>query len=72
MIKLVEWFTSLSRGPEVGHGEAADGRSLQSGEVSSSVQQEYVGPNPRVPPADDQNVNPGQSFPGKFAGERRK
>ena len=58
--------------PEVGPGEAADGRSPQSGEVSSRVQHESGGPAPRAPPADDQNVNPGQSFPGKFAGERRK
>ena len=70
MIKLVEWFTSLSRGPEVGHGEAADGRSLQSGEVSSSVQQEYVGPNPLESPADDQNLNPGKSFLGQHGGKR--
>ena len=57
---------------EVGPGEAADGRSLQNGEVSASVQQESRGPDPRAPPAEDQNVNPGESFLGKFAGKRRK
>ena len=31
-----------------------------------------MGPAPTAPPADDQNVNPGQSFPCKLAGERRK
>ena len=30
------------------------------------------GPEPRAPPADDEIVNPGQSFLGKFAGKRRK
>ena len=57
---------------EVGPGEAADGRSPQSGEVSARVQQESGGPKARVSAADDQNVNPGQSFVGQFAGRCRK
>ena len=60
------------RYPEVDHGEAADKESLQNGEVSARVQQGYKDPDPTAPPADDQNVNPGQSFLGKFAGKRRK
>ena len=36
------------------------------------AQQELDGPEPTAPLADDQNVNPGQSFLGKFAGKRRK
>ena len=31
-----------------------------------------MGPSPRVCLADEQNVNPGQSFLGKFAGKRQK
>ena len=30
------------------------------------------GPAPGIPRADDQNVNPGQSVPGKYAGRRQK
>jgi hypothetical protein len=60
------------RGPEVGPGEAADGRSPQSGEVSARVQQESGGPEPGASLAEDPTVNPGQSFSCKFAGERRK
>ena len=58
--------------PEVGHGDAADGRSLQSWEVSWRVQQESGDPVPGAPPAEDPTVNPGQSFLCKFAGESRK
>ena len=58
--------------PEVGPGEAADGRSLQNGEVSARVQQESGGPDPRASLAEDPTVNPGQSFLGQFAGKRRK
>ena len=60
------------RWPEVGHGEAADGRSPQSGEVSARVQQESEGPYPRASLAEDLLVNPGKSFLGKFAWKRRK
>ena len=55
--------------PEVGHGEAADGKYPQSGEVSWRVQQESGGPDLRAPPAEDPPVNPGQSFLGQFAGK---
>ena len=57
---------------QVGPGEAADGRSPQSGEVSARVQQESGGPEPRASLAEDPTVNPGQSFPCKFAGKGRK
>ena len=40
--------------------------------VSAGVQQVCGDAAPRAPPADDPTVNPGQSFLGKFAGERRK
>ena len=66
------WFTSLSRDLEVGHGFSTDCASLQNGEVSASVQQESWGSDTRAPPADDNSVNPGKSFLGKFAGKRRK
>ena len=35
-------------------------------------QQGSGGPDPRAPPAADQNGNPGQSFLGQFAGKGRK
>ena len=60
------------RCPQVGHGEAADGRSLQNGEVSASVQKESKGPYPTAPHAKEQIENPGQSFPCKFAGKGQK
>ena len=60
------------QGPEVGPGEAADGRSPQSGEVSARVQQESGGPEPWASLAEDPTVNPGQSFLGQSAGKRRK
>ena len=53
-------------------GEAADCASLQNGEVSSRLQQESGGPAPRASLTEEQIVNPGQSFLGKFAGKRRK
>ena len=60
------------RWPEVGHGEAADGRSPQSGEVSARVQQESEGPDPRASLIENFIVNPGQSFLCPFAGKCRK
>ena len=35
-------------------------------------EQESKGPEPRASPAEDQNVNPGKSFPGQFAGKGQK
>jgi hypothetical protein len=40
--------------------------------VSARVEQVCGGPAPRAPAADDQKVNPDQSFPCKFAGKCRK
>ena len=67
--KKVKALDPHLRYPEIGHGEAADGRSLQNGEVSSRVQQESGGLDPRASHAEDPTVNPGQSFLGKFAGK---
>ena len=71
-MKKVKALGPHLRYPQVTPGEAADGRSLQGGEVSSRVQQESGGPDPRASLAEDPTVNPGQSFLGKFAGMRRK
>ena len=60
------------RWPEVGRGDAADGRSPQNGEVSARVQQESGGPEPRASPAENLIVNPGESFLCHFAGKGQK
>ena len=60
------------RYPEVGPGDAVDGRSRQNGEVSARVQQESGGPDPRASLAEDPTVNPSESFLCQFAGKRRK
>ena len=70
--KKVKALDPHLRYPEIGHGEAADGRSLQNGEVSSRVQQESGGLDLRAAPAEDPAVNPGQSFQCQLAGNRRK
>ena len=35
-------------------------------------EQELKSPEARASPAEDQNVNPGKSFPGQFAGKGQK
>ena len=71
-MKKVEALDPHLQYPQVGPGEAADGRSLQNGEVSARLQQESGGPDPRASLAEDPTVNPGQSFLGKFAGKGQK
>ena len=60
------------RDPEVGPGEGVDGIYPQHDTATMVAQQESRGPDPRAPAAEDPTVNPGKSFPGQFAGKRRK
>ena len=71
-MKKVKALDPHLRNPEVGPGDAADGRSPQNGEVSARVQQESGGPDPRASLAEDPTVNPGQSFLGQFAWKWQK
>ena len=70
--KKVKAFYTLSRYPEVGHGEAGDPRYLQSEKFLQGYINYPGDPRARNIFSHDQIGNPGQSFLGQVAENRRK